>query len=145
MKTMYAIVLTAALVGCISNQAIEEALAPAHGTGPLIVCDSGCKVEWQRAQLWLAKHSVMKIQTATDVLLQTYNSDEKFNSGYAFTITKEPMDNSHYRISIEIACRTGKWTGCDPKPDDVRDAFIYYVKTGNDLLGGKVDSRHDIR
>jgi hypothetical protein len=145
MKTMRIIALSVGMAGCISNQAIEEALVPARSIGPSVVCDSGCKVEWQRAQLWLARHSVMKIQTATDVLLQTYNTDATDNSGYSFSVTKEPTDGSRYRVSIEIACHTGKWTGCDPKPDDVRDAFVYYVKTGKDLLDEKVDSRHDIR
>lgn len=117
-----------------TNPQVQKALAPAALIGTSVECDSSCKIEWQRAQLWLAKHSTMKVQTATDVLIQTYNPGANV-AAYGFSVTKEPIvGTDRYRIQVEAVCTS--WLGCAPTPEDVRSAFLYYVKTGEDLLLG---------
>jgi hypothetical protein len=125
------------LSACASSTSAElrTALAPAASIGTSVECDSGCKIEWQRAQLWLAKHASTKVQTATDVLLQTYNPPEQ-HAVYGFSIMKEPIGGDRYKISPNVVC--GNFIGCSPKAIDVRNALLYYVKTGDDLLAGKV-------
>jgi hypothetical protein len=134
MKKLIAIVIMMAMVlfGCspVSNR-LQSTLAPTANIGDSITCQNGCKQEWERAQLWIAKHSKWKIQTATDVLIQTFNPTEG-DPSYGFSITKEPTGSGSYVIRMELAC--GNMFGCDPKPLDVKNAFYYYVKTGVDLL-----------
>ena len=138
MKSPFAIVsITATFVGlsaCVSSTSSElsTALAPAASVGTWVECDSGCKIEWQRAQLWLAKHAPTKVQSATDVQLQTYNPPEQ-HAWYGFSIMKEPIGGDRYKISATLGC--GNFIGCSPKAVDVRNALLYYVKTGDDLLG----------
>ena len=64
-------------LGCFSGvttEGVKTALEPAEGIAFEAVCSADdCPQYWERAQLWLAKHSNMKIQTSTAVLLQTYN------------------------------------------------------------------------
>lgn len=106
-------------------------LGPAASAGP-VVCDTNCKVAWERAQLWIVKHSKMKVQTATDVLVQTYNP-ESMKSEYGFTATREPVSNGQYRITLAAYC-ADPLIGCNPRPEDVVAAFNYYVATGKDVL-----------
>jgi len=130
------VVLLALLSGCagVTTDAAKTALAPAEGIAFELTCtEADCPQYWQRAQLWLAKHSNMKIQTATDVLLQTFNPSSSSGSTYGFTVTKEPFADGQYKITMEAAC-SGMF--CSPKVEEVYKAFFYYVKTGTDLLQG---------
>jgi len=120
------------LSACISiSERLQSVLAPAANIGDSVSCQAECKDEWQRAQLWIVKHSGWKIQIATDVVIQTYNPAK---STYGFSITREPAGGGSYTIRMEVACGDD-W--CDPKPLDARNAFYYYVKTGTDLLLGQ--------
>jgi hypothetical protein len=135
MKVLILMALMISLAGCSNISArLQPALSPASGMGNNVICKAGCKDEWQRAQLWIVKHSKWKIQTATDVSIQTYNP-VGHDVSYGFSVTKEPMGADTFVINIEMVC--GNALGCDPKPYDVKRAFLYYVKTGEDLLLGK--------
>jgi hypothetical protein len=118
----------------VTTSAVKTALLPAEGIGNEMICEEAtCAEQWQRAQLWLAKHSNMKIQTSTDVLLQTYNPPSVSGSTYSFTVTKEPLGNGQYKILMEAPCNGMM---CSPKVEEVKKAFYYYVQTGKDLLLG---------
>src|SRR6267143_6200735 len=138
MKPLFAILsITATFVGlsaCASTSAeLTTALAPAASIGTSVECDSGCKIEWQRAQFWLGKHATTKVQTATDVVIQTYNPRPDAPE-YSFSVTKEPIGGDRYKISAEAFC--GSMLGCSPRKIDVHNALLYYVKTGDDLITG---------
>lgn len=124
-----------ALSACVhTSPQLLTALAPAGeiGDASYIQCDSGCAVPWQRAQVWLAKHSTMKVQTATDVLLETYNPTGGIGR-LGFSLTKEPTATpGSYRINVQAVC-TGT-LGCAPTDVEARQALLYYVKTGKDVL-----------
>lgn len=140
MKSSFAILTIAAtfagLSACVSSTSAElsTALAPAASVGTSVECESGCKIEWERAQLWLAKHAPTKVQSATDVQIQTYNPPGQ-HAWYGFSIMKEPIGGDRYKISVTMGC--GNFIGCSPKEVDVRNALLYYVKTGDDLLGDR--------
>lgn len=122
------------LSGCsITSKRLQSTLVPASGIGDSVFCAQGCASEWARAQLWIVNHAHWKIQTANDVLIQTYNPGNS-DVSYGFTITKEPHSDGRSLIRLALAC--GNMFGCDPTPDDVRKAFYYYVKNGIDLLIG---------
>jgi len=130
------IIITIMLIsGCASTSPrLTATLAPAENIGNSVDCGGGCKDEWERAQLWIARHSKWKIQTATDILIQTYNPIKQEVS-YGFSVTKEPVGGGNYSIVMDLRC--GNALGCSPKPIDVRNAFYYYVKYGKDLLVGQ--------
>jgi hypothetical protein len=111
------------VVGCVPP---TPTLSPVAAT---VECDSGCKTEWERSQIWLAKHSAMKIQTATDVLLQTYTSTGT-GTDADYTIIKEPIGAGRYRISVRTHC--ANMFGCVPKEEDSRAALLRYIRTGED-------------
>ena len=120
-----------------NNPAVTAALVPAAMIGTSVPCDSTtCKEDWERAQLWIVKHSRWKIQTTTDVLIETYNP-VGYEPSYGFTVVREPAGGGSYSISMTMTC--GNMFGCSPKPVEVQEAFYYYVARGIDLLSGFSD------
>ena len=73
------------LFGCTSvSERLQPVLAPAANMGDGVPCQSGCKEEWERAQVWIARHSNMKIQLSTDVLIETYNPvNDRLDAGFS--------------------------------------------------------------
>jgi hypothetical protein len=132
-RIFYLMSLILLAAGCVTvaNDRLAPVLAPAANIGNSVECNSDCKDEWERAQFWLAKHSKWKIQAATNILVQTYNPIQSEPS-YGFSVTREPLGGGQYSIRMEMTC--GNMFGCFPTPIDVKNAFYYYVKTGNDLL-----------
>lgn len=82
------------------------------------------KNAWGRAQSWIGKYSSMKLQTATDYIIQTYNPPEG-ELKFGYYITKTPLDKG---IQITVKCICGK---SFPYLIE-RNAHIlsYYIKTG---------------
>ncbi len=89
-----------------------------------------CINDWAKTQLWINKHSYMKIQIMSDYLIQTYSSN---SVAFGFTATREPLANDSYKIKLEMKGAGMYGQGNDDKPF-VRKAFYYYLKTGKDLL-----------
>jgi hypothetical protein len=120
--------------GCATNPALGNALTSVRGDSPVVECDSGCVAPWQRAQIWVGGHAVMKVQIANDVLIQTYNTTGS-DASYTITVTKEPLPASgKYRVAISLVC--GNLFGCQPDAGNVAQAFAHYVRTGEDVLRG---------
>lgn len=116
------------LAGCFATTPVM--LGNAANAGP-VTCDTNCTTSWERAQLWLVKHSRWKVQTATDVLIQTYNPPDN-DPSYGFTATREPVGGGRYTITLALHC--ANFIRCDPAKPDVVAAFNHYVATGEDVL-----------
>lgn len=58
---------------------------------------------WEMAQLWVVKNAGYKIQTATNVLIQTYNATGS-RVELAATVTKEPLGQGRYKIVAQLWC-----------------------------------------
>lgn len=117
------------------------------------ICDSTtCGIEWQRAQVWVAKHSRMKIQLATDAVIESYNAETTLHGMYGFRVTREPRSNGRYRLDFLPICAGGYYDAlygvprdsvvrgndghCWPSEEFVVRAFYHYLKTGDDALAG---------
>jgi hypothetical protein len=85
-----------------SEQAMFNSMIP--------VCEgeADCKVKWEAAQLWLTDLCGYKLQTVTDVILETYPSNDFRLAG---RVTKEPLGNGRYRILVFFWC---SHTSCTP-------------------------------
>jgi hypothetical protein len=129
-----AVAATALIAACTPPAHLD--LGPAATAGP-VTCDTSCAVNWQRAQFWIVKHSAWKVQTATDVIIETFNPTTS-SSTYGFTVAREPLPGAKYRITIEPHCMYAL-TLCSPDTDDLKAAFYHYVATGTDILSGHED------
>lgn len=116
------------LGGCVTLSPAQEAYLRKVMATPLTV--EMTKTEavdaWGRAQSFLGQYSSMKIQTATDYVLQTYNP---MGSGisYGYNVTKTPAGD---RVRITVVCGTNNmFAGGDAD----RNAHIlaHYIKSGD--------------
>lgn len=88
---------------------------------------------WGRANSYVVKNSSMKIQTANDYLIDTYNpsalSSSDYSTYYGYRVTKTPVDGGY---EVEIVClRAGTFTGLQknlcPQNEKI---FSNYLRTG---------------
>lgn len=120
--------------GCATSAEIVTALEPARDIPPEVRCSDPCTDEWQRAQFWLTTYARLRLQTVTDVVLETYSPGEN-DAIRAFSVTREPVGGGEFVIRIAQYC--GNILGCNPPNDrEVEQAFLYYVQTGTDLVRG---------
>lgn len=72
-----------------------------------------CERMWAEAQNWLASNSDLKIQVATDYLIETYNPTRPARSagligaifhrgGTAWRIRRKPIENNGYTYHLEV-------------------------------------------
>ncbi|MES1241775.1 MAG: SHOCT domain-containing protein [Acidobacteriota bacterium] len=80
-------------------------------TIPVCEGEADCKAKWEAAQLWIVHNSAFKLQTATDVLLETF-SPGRSDARLAARVTKEPLGGGRYRLLVSLWCNN--IFGCVP-------------------------------
>lgn len=122
-RSLLALALVACLAACAApNPALtEEAQRP-------LTCATGpdCDAKWDAAQLWIVNHAGFKLQTATNVVLQTFGPSTATNDStrLAVTVTREPDSPGRMRIRIKASC--GNPFGCTP---DWQAAMVDFKRT----------------
>lgn len=133
MKIVNIVVVVAVSIGmsgCATMSPEIRAKLDSISNEPTPTCSGElCQEMWSRAQIWIAQNARMKIQIATDSVLQTYNPNN--DPVYAMTATKEALGAGKYRVELALVC--GNIFGCTSKPEDVRNIFYHYVNTGEDF------------
>ena len=108
----YLLLLVLLLSGCATKLSPYQIDMINDSKVPLICKDKKqCDYYWQRAQLWIAQNAPFKIQTVSDVMIQTYgpiDTDQRL----AFLITKDVRPDGSAHIGININC--GNEYGCYP-------------------------------
>jgi hypothetical protein len=80
---------------------------------------------WGRAQSFISQYSDMKIQIATNNVIQTYNpSDSSINIGYS--VSNAPMGDN---AIVTVKC-LNTYIGNVKRADFNAHALAYYMKTG---------------
>lgn len=104
MKLALVAIAAAALLSACGNMGTQEQRDEFRRTIP--ICDGAddCKAKWEAAQIWVVHHSGFKIQTATDVLIQTYSSGDSSDTRIQMQVTKEPLGGGRYQIAIALGC-----------------------------------------
>lgn len=122
-KQLLLIIAIIVISGCASNKPLtteqKQALAPIRCADK-----TQCDLFWQKTQVWIAKNSRYRIQTATDVLIQTYGPMDSATA-MAYTVIKEPDSNGGATLSMRASC--DNWIGCDIPPVDAIMAYRKYL------------------
>ena len=93
----------ALMAGCAQSPERQALMSEAQRTVPVCDGERDCTAKWEAAQLWVVRNAGFKIQTVTNVLIQTFNASN--HSIYlAATITKEPQGGGRYRILSSFGC-----------------------------------------
>lgn len=105
------------LAGCATSPAsdLRENRAEFERTIPTCDGEQDCNAKWEAAQLWVVHNAGFKIQTATNVLLETYNATGGSTS-IAARVTKEPLGGGRYKIIVRTWC--DNIFGCTPNTWD---------------------------
>jgi hypothetical protein len=91
------------LVGCATAGPSPQVRAQFQDTIPTCSGEADCKAKWETAQLWVVHNAGFKIQTATDVLIETCNATGGSPS-IAVRVTKEPLGGGQYRFVVFVSC-----------------------------------------
>lgn len=127
-KTALSLLLvTASLSGCAvqQNPETQAKINEIQRTIPTCTDEKECNVMWEAAQLWVVKNAGYKIQTATTVLIQTFNATGS-KVELAAQITKEPQGGGRYQFVAKVGC--DNMFGCKPNR---LDALLDFNRTLN--------------
>ncbi len=118
------------VAGCVTPMKLnpeEKAFLEKVKTAPLEFNVSKEEVTdaWGRAQSYVGQYSSMKLQTATDFVIQTYNP-VMGDAGWGYSATKTPM-GKEFKISVK--CLASNMFVKDLTESNAR-IFANYVKTG---------------
>lgn len=91
-----------------------------------VLCQSKqqCDFLWQRAQVWVNQNSAWRIQTANDVIIQTFGPGGD-SPDTAYTIQREPNQDGSAAITISANC--ANFIGCIPEIPVAIRSFKQYL------------------
>ncbi len=119
---LYAILSLFILSSCATQeqiQARQELLNQFNKTKPLCNSDDECARKWSAAQIWVLRNCGMKIQIATDSIIETYNAPSGSTS-LQCRVTKEPVPDGGYVINLNIGCPNFITCNYDPLESGLR-------------------------
>jgi len=125
--------LAALMLAACASKPVPSVADVSDATEPLI-CDGPvqCQTAWRLAQLWVVTNSGLKIQLATDVVIQTYPGDQT-TTLRNYTITRQPIEGQRERITFASACQS--IFGCRGNEVQLAASFKRYVREG--MLAGR--------
>jgi len=103
------------LAGCATSPETLAKREALNKTIPVCTAKKDCDAKWEAAQLWVIHHADYKIQTANNVLIQTY-SPVGGTPNIGARVTKEPIGGGKYAILVSIWC--DNMFGCVPNSLD---------------------------
>ena len=107
---LQAVALIFLLVGCAGRGPTRGAPPPTEADISDSKVTLHCKDEpqcgrwWRTAQVWVAQNSGMKLQIATDAIVDTYNPSS-YVSGWGVLVTRLPYIDGGEIIDIKATCR----------------------------------------
>ncbi|MGR8932594.1 MAG: hypothetical protein ACU836_18380 [Gammaproteobacteria bacterium] len=103
-KTAIAIlVITVTFGGCATSQEKQAKQDLFNLTIPICSGTDDCNAKWEAAQLWVVHNAGWKIQTQSNVLIETYNADHG-STNIAVRVTKEPLGGGRYTLLVKVWC-----------------------------------------
>lgn len=102
-----------AVSACASAPSQNQQAVRSHFQETIPNCQAPehCSALWDAAQIWVVKHAAYKIQTATNVLIETFTSTDTELSA---RVLKEPNGQGGYKFTVYVWC--GNPFGCFPDP-----------------------------
>lgn len=102
---------------------------------PAITCDASlCAEKWSAAQLWVLKHTSMKLQTVSDTIIDTYDPCvlmQVSSSAYGYRILREPIGDGRYQITMDQAYHCGLMRLHYDDPDKISE-FNSFMRKGRE-------------
>lgn len=112
---------------------ISACAAPPKGPAPVTTNPLLCKVPdecnlyWRRAQVWLARHSAYRVQSATDTVIATHGPSPH-SVDRAYRVTRVPGTDGRDEITLDSGC--ANLFGCSTDRNADYASFRLYVQYG---------------
>jgi hypothetical protein len=129
-KLLFPVLVIGSLTGCATTGQNAAGLKQEFQAG-IQQCDGkeACDAAWEAAQVWVAQNSRLKIQTATNVLIETYGGGQ-YDPTLSMRVLKEPSGNGKYRIVFSGGCNN--MFGCQPNVFEAGVRFNQVIKASLD-------------
>ncbi|MFI5201253.1 MAG: hypothetical protein ACHQNE_02570 [Candidatus Kapaibacterium sp.] len=135
LKTIGIMALTALIAGCAPQQQLtkdQQAYLNRAMAHPIAfkLAKSDAEDAWGRANLYLAQNSSMKMQTASDLLLDTFNPTAIGQFGYSIT-RASIKDSVFFNVQCNGFHGENSWLS-PPEKDENKNSHILalYIATG---------------
>lgn len=119
------------LFGCAASPELQATQAEFRRTIPTCSGAEDCNEKWEAAQLWVVKNSGWKIQTQSNVLIETYNATGG-STRIAVRVTKEPLGGGKYQFIVNVWC--DNIFGCQPNAWDAALDFNRQISSINNTF-----------
>lgn len=97
---IFAALAAATMAGCVSQQSVD---AERHFESTIPTCSGAkdCEIKWAAARQWLLSNMTMKLQHYAPDYMETFNPVDE---GIGGRVTKDPVDDTTYKITVAISC-----------------------------------------
>jgi hypothetical protein len=102
------------VTACVTPQHQIELQQLVEATIPTCDGTEDCAAKWNAARTWVMQHAGYKIQTTTDVVIQTFEAVDSSDRALMATVRKESIGAGKYRIVAQLSCRN--MFGCATNP-----------------------------
>ena len=102
------------VTACVSQQHQIELQQLVEATIPTCEGTEDCAAKWDAARTWVVQHAGYGIQTATDLVIQTFDAVDSSDMALMATVRKESIGAGKYRIVAQLSCRN--LFGCATNP-----------------------------
>ncbi|MDR0274125.1 MAG: hypothetical protein LBI48_02055 [Burkholderiaceae bacterium] len=123
-----ALVCIVFISGCATPeqiQARQDGINQFRSTRPHCLSDEQCRRAWSGAQVWVSQNCGMKIQLATDSIIETYAA-RYGDLTLQCRVTKVPALGNGYIVNLDIGCQN--YLGCTSDPLMKGLEFNQYVE-----------------
>lgn len=126
MKRQLVVVVACLVLAACNTMTPEQKSALAAQASRPVVCssDQDCRVKWSRAVQWVMQNSAYKLQTQSDLVIQTMGPLPD-DTRPAFTISRSANANGSGVINFSGGC--DNIFGCIPSMLEEQASFVQFV------------------
>jgi len=113
-RTLAALAVAALLSACATT-ATPELQAEVARTVPKCSTKAECDAKWDAAQVWVVQHAGFRLQTTTNVVIQTFGPSTSTGDStrLAMQVLREQTSDGRWQIRALATC--GNPFGCTPE------------------------------
>ncbi|MCX7089486.1 MAG: SHOCT domain-containing protein [Methylococcales bacterium] len=98
------IIVLIQLTGCADVRLVQQQILQLKNQPPKCFSQIECNAMMEAAQVWLSNNSLLKIQTATSAIIQTYSDINSHCYPSSYIVEKVPIRTNEWKITLDSSC-----------------------------------------
>ena len=98
------IIVLIKLTGCADVRLVQQQILQLKNQPPKCFSQIECNAMMEAAQVWLSNNSLLKIQTATSAIIQTYSDINSHCYPSSYIVEKVPIRANEWKITLDSSC-----------------------------------------